>query len=274
MKRVMVTGSAGFIGSWVREALTLKGIETVSFDHPSTILDRSALAHAMGGVQGVINLAGVLGTPELLGSEHQAVLVNAVGAVNVFDLARSYGIPVVQIGTGHKDQPNAYAISKGAAEDLALARAQWTGQRISVVRAFHVYGEGQKATAPHGPSPVRKIIPSFVCRALTGMDIEISHEGDQLIDLVYAEDVATVLVDALVAPPGSLLQAGTGKAIAVEQVAHDVKAWCQSRSRIVHTGPRPGEPAGAVVVADAPLCPNPWPHRLTETVEWYRRQLA
>jgi nucleoside-diphosphate-sugar epimerase len=270
MRRVLVTGSAGFIGRWVCETLAERGIEPVRFDHPFTVLDRGGLHNAMGAVDGVINLAGVLGTPESFDVEHRAVEVNILGAVNVYEFAGISRIPVVQIGTGHKGQPNPYAITKGAAEDLALARALATGRRISVVRAFHVYGEGQTPPPPHGAAKVRKIMPSFICRALAGMKLEINGDGSQLIDLVYVADVARVLVDALTADPGSLLQAGTGKSSTVAQVARDVIAACESTSTIAHAPPRPGEPGGAVVVADAPLCDNPWPYRLSETIEWYR----
>lgn len=272
MKRVLVTGSTGFIGRWVCQELSMRGIEPIGFDTPRSVLDRSDLHSAMSVADGVINLAGMLGTAEIFGSEHEAALVNIIGAVNVYDMAAVDGIPVVQIGTGHKGQPNPYAITKAAAEDLGFSRAQYMNERIVVVRAYHVYGEGQKAPAPHGTSPVRKIIPSFACRALSNMDIEVVGDGLQLVDLVYAEDVARVLVDALTAEPGSLLEAGTGKAMSVLDVAHDVRTWAGSSSRIVHIGQRSGEPPGAVVVANSPLCTNPWPHRLAETVKWYREQ--
>lgn len=274
MRRVLVTGSTGFIGRWVVDDLARRGIEPVPFDSPRTVLNRDDVHSAMSGVDGVINLAGLLGSPELFGSEYEAACVNILGALNVFDMAAIDGIPVVQIATGHKGQPNPYAITKAAAEDLALCRAQYLNEKIVVVRAYHVYGPGQKPPPPHGRATVRKIIPSFVCRALTGMDIEVTGDGSQLIDLVYVEDVAKVLVDALWVEPGAILEAGTGKAVSVLQAAHDVKAWTTSPSSIVHTGLRLGEPAGAVVVAGDPLCFNPWPHRLTETVEHYRRLVS
>jgi nucleoside-diphosphate-sugar epimerase len=126
--------------------------------------------------------------------------VNILGALNVYDAAAARDIPVVQIGTGHKGQPNPYAITKACAEDLGLARAGVGGERIVVVRAFHAYGPGQKACAPHGRGTVRKIVPSMVCRALTGMPVQVNGSGDQAIDLVYVDDVAAALADALHAP--------------------------------------------------------------------------
>ena len=275
---VLVTGSAGFIGAYVRDALILTGHTMVPFDGEQDVRDARAVGKAIeeDSAEAVINLAGVLGTAETFGDgERQAADVNVVGAVTIFDAAARAGIPVVQIGTGHKGQPNPYAITKGAAEDLALARAQWKGERITVVRAYHAYGAGQKAFPPHGPSRVRKIIPSFICRALTGMPVEVNGDGTQLIDLVHVADVADVLVAAIGGPYGEVVEAGTGKATAAYIAATRVIEACESRSQIVHLPMRDGEPEGATVVAADPACAaHPWPWRLTETIEAYRAYLA
>lgn len=277
--RVLVTGSAGFIGRRVCAELESRYLTPVLFDRPRDVLDLAASQADVAAVDAVINLAGMLGTAETFGSEREAAEVNILGALAVFDAAAVRGIPVVQIGTGHKGQPNPYAITKGCAEDLALARAAYRGERISVVRAYHAYGPGQKACPPHGPATVRKIVPSFVCRALTGMPIEVHGSGEQLIDLVHVDDVATVLVDALDGPYGTVIEAGTGKPTSVFDVALDILDHVdpEGRSRppgVVHMPMRPGEPAGTRVVADSPVCPNPWPYRLDETIDHYRTLLG
>jgi nucleoside-diphosphate-sugar epimerase len=245
----------------------------VLFDRPQSIMDYPSLLAAVRKAGAVINLAGQLGTAEIIGSEREAAEVNVLGALNVYDAARDAGIPVVQIGTGHRGQPNPYAITKACAEDLGLSRAQWCGEQIAVVRAYHVYGPGQKPPAPHGKSPVRKIVPSFACRALTGMDLEVWGDGQQEIDLVHATSVAAVLADAIGGPYGQVTEAGTGKPVTVMQAARDVVRAAHSRSTIMRLPMRPGEPEGARVVASAPACTDPWPYLLPETVAWYRRLL-
>jgi nucleoside-diphosphate-sugar epimerase len=273
-RRVLVTGAAGFIGWRVCAALEAGGRAVLPFDSPgATVLDAGQLAHAMRACDGVVNLAGVLGTFELFGEQRRAVEVNVLGALNVFDAAAAAGVPVVQIGTGHKGQPNPYAITKGCAEDLALARAA-QGQPITVVRAFHAYGPGQKACPPHGIGTVRKIIPSFVCRALTGIPLEVYGSGEQEIDLVHAEDVAEVLVGALDGPHGQVVEAGTGKATRVLDAARAVIEACGSSSPVVHLPMRPGEPERSRVVAGRGECAHPWPYRLAETIEHYREHLV
>lgn len=272
--RVLVTGSDGFIGRAVCRELAARGMVADRFDRPADVTDRAQVAGAVAQADAVINLAGVLGTAEIFGAEAHAATVNILGAVHVFDAAARRGIPVVQIGTGHKGQPNPYAITKGCAEDLALARVAYRGERITVVRAYHAYGPGQKVCPPHGTATVRKIVPSFVCRALTGMPLEVNGSGEQLIDLIHVDDVAAALVLALECPSPHVVEAGTGKPTSVLDAARDVIAACASSSPIVHLPGRPGEPAEANVVADYPTSRNPWPHRLGETVDYYRALLG
>ena len=121
-----MTGSSGFIGRHVTAELERRGDVVVPLDRPRLDITHAPdVVEAMRGADAVINLAGLLGTPELFGNERRAAEVNILGALAIYDVAARRGIPVVQIGTGHKGQPNPYAITKGCAEDLGLARARW-----------------------------------------------------------------------------------------------------------------------------------------------------
>lgn len=272
MKKVLVTGSKGFIGKAVCDYLKFKGAMPVHFDGDQDVRNRMHVSF-LGSVDAIINLAGVLGTSETVGDELRAAEVNIIGALNIMDIAHRRNLPLVQIATGHEGQLNPYAITKKCATDLALSRAKWDGQAVNVVRAYHVYGDGQKMCAPHGPSKVRKIIPSFVARALTGMPLEINGDGMQTIDLVYIGDVAKALVDALFSPYGRVIEAGTGVATTVLAAANDVIKACDSKSKIVHVPMRKGEPEGSSVVATDPSCKHAWPYKLSEVVDGYRDQI-
>lgn len=275
MTRVLITGGNGFIGQATMRACEENGWNCTSFDHPRDVCDINALRLAFRAVEptAVINLAGVLGTAETVGAERRAAEVNILGALAVADVAAEFGAAMVQIGTGHKGQPNPYAITKACAEDLLLARAQWCGQQINVVRAFHAYGPGQKMCPPHGTAKVRKIIPSFVCRALTGLPLEVNGNGRQLIDLIHVDEVARILVDAISVEPGKVIDAGTGKATSVNDAAELVIEACGSSSEIVHVAMRAGEPTSTAVVSYDAMSDKPWPYRLDETIAYYDRCL-
>jgi UDP-glucose 4-epimerase len=281
--KVLVTGSSGFIGKHLCSELARRGHEVAGFDQPrKDIRSLADVERALYGrdIGAVINLAGMLGTPELFGSERLAAETNVLGAVNIYDAAARYGgVPVVQIGTGHKGQPNPYAITKACAEDLGLARAQWCGEKITVVRAYHVYGSWQIPGPPHGPAKVHKFFPTFACRALEGLPLELCGGGGQLIDPVHVSDVAVALADAISGPYGTVTEAGCGKPVSVRSVAVDIaEAAGRDPFRDAEVGyrvpPRAGEPQDAEVVATSPVCRNPWPYLVPETVAWYRDWLA
>lgn len=284
---ILVTGSRGFIGRAVCAEIELREHTWAGFDLPwDDVSAERAFDHLAGDTfHGIINLAGRLGTEELFGAEAVAAQANIIGAINVYDFAAAHQIPVVQIGTGHKGQPNPYAITKACAEDLGLARARWCGEKIIVVRAYHVYGPGQTPGPPYGMASVHKFFPTFACQALNREPLDLCGGGGQLIDPVSVYDVAELLVDALDFEPGVVYQAGNGKPVTVRQVAGDIRDVAVKmdgpKPTFAHTVPvlrdapgRPGEPMGAEVVAQTPMCQNPWPYRLEETVAWYRDFLA
>jgi UDP-glucose 4-epimerase len=274
-RRILVTGGAGFIGTAVRKVVERNGDTFVSFDHPHDVRTVSTVRTVVAGCDGVIHLAGILGTEETLRQEQLLLDVNVGGALNIATAAEAARIPMVQIGTGHRGQPNVYAITKACAEDLILARAEWGGLQANVVRAYHAYGPGQKAPPPYGKATVRKIMPSFICAALCGDPITINGTGTQFVDLVHVDDVAAALVSGLDAPYGRTVEAGTGKAVTVVSAARDVVAACDSSSELRHVPMRAGEPKWSAVVAppDEAVCPTLWPH-LDETIAYYRTVVA
>jgi nucleoside-diphosphate-sugar epimerase len=273
--KVLVTGSSGFIGQHLCAELTRRGHVPAPFDWPHRdVRFAGDVEWMLRDVDAVINLAGVLGTPELFGSEVHAAEVNILGALNVYAAAKR-GLPVVQIGTGHRGQLNPYAITKACAEDLGLARARWLGEKITVVRAYHVYGPGQLPGPPHGPAGVHKFFPTFACRALNGEPLELCGGGGQLIDPVHVSDVAVALADAISGPYGAVVEAGCGKPVSVADVAGAIlieAGFVPWRTEDVAS--RPGEPQDAEVVATVPACRNPWPYLIGETVDWYRQWLT
>ncbi|HEV2354827.1 MAG TPA: NAD-dependent epimerase/dehydratase family protein, partial [Puia sp.] len=112
---------------------------------------------------------------------------------------------------------------------------------------------------PYGSSRVRKIIPSFISRALHGESIEIYGAGDQVMDMIYITDAARCLVAALghvttSSCRGDLFFAGTGRRTDVRQIADAVKFEVEDqtgiKAPIVHLPMRAGETPGSEVRAD------------------------
>ena len=209
MRTVLVTGGAGFIGSYVVEELIERGFKVDVLDTRGrhvpgavTVLgdvrDAVSTNEAVSRCDGVIHLAGVLGTAEMVANPHPAIEANIHGAVNVFEASAAHGVPVVNIAVGNYWMDNPYSISKDTADRFARVFNTYRGGAITSVRTFDAYGPRQTPAAPFGPSRVRKVVPSFICRALTDQPIEVYGDGTQTIDLIYATDIAKILVAALV----------------------------------------------------------------------------
>ena len=277
MARYAVTGGQGFIGGWLRRELLRRNHEVVVFDrYPRTamaegesfflgdIQDPTAVTELAAHVDGIIHLAAVLGTQETISNPRPSALTNIVGSLNVFEVANQYQLPVVYAGVGNawmRDHATgSYTISKTAAEDYARMFNAYRHGKISIVRPVNAYGPGQSVAAPYGPSKVRKIAPSFICRALAGDPIEVYGDGTQVSDCIYVEDVARTFVTALeyTAENGPLAkpaEVGPVESCTVNHVAKLVASEVGLRhtgveTEIRHLPMRPGEVPGAVVRSD------------------------
>lgn len=257
--RVLVTGGTGFIGRYVIAALEgaghtpvildrrdrwphagLRAYETIFGDVTSPV----QVYEAVSTVDGVIHLAAILGTQETIHRPHGAVEVNIGGSLNVFRACKARQVPAVYITVGNHWMQNPYAITKTAAERFAWMFNREHGTKIAVVRALNAYGPGQ------AEKPVRKILPSFIGRALRGEPIEVYGDGKQIMDMIHARDVADILVRALTVDHGNYeeaFEAGTGFRFTVREIAEMV-IHAVGAGEIRHLPMRPGEPDHAIVL--------------------------
>jgi len=127
-------------------------------------------------------------------------------------------------------------------------------------------------------------VPSFVCRALANMPIEIYGDGSQVSDMVYAADVAKALVISLEkATEGvvfsEVVEVGPDDHITIRKFAEMVIDACASESEIINLPMRPGEIPGATVSADCATLRHvnmrvddlvPLDQGLALTVDYYR----
>ena len=209
MKVIGVTGGTGFIGQYVAEELIKKGYEVILVDYSARsvasefeifladIRDRTAMIEFAAHVDGVIHLAAVLGTQETIQNPTPAAETNILGGLNILDGCKQYGLPLVYAGVGNYWMRNTYSTTKTAVENLLLQYRDEFNCPFGVVRPVNAYGPRQRAAAPFAPGKVRKIVPAFVCRAISGMDIEVYGTGSQVSDMVHVKDVARAFVVTL-----------------------------------------------------------------------------
>lgn len=317
--KIAVTGGAGFIGGHVVDELIRRGHDPVVFDHQArshvryndqtindgvymklhdglmvpTMLgdcrDETAVTELAAHVDGIIHLASVLGTQETVYNPRPAVMTNVISGMNVMEAATQYSIPMVNICVGNAGMSNPYSASKTCVETLGHMYARDRGTWINQVRVVNAYGPRQMMARPYGPGKVRKIMPAFIARALTGAPIEIYGDGEQVSDCVYVEDVAKALVSTLEwtavhhAELPHIVEVGPSKHLTVNEVANLVREAAYAHCGIegpdlVHLPMRPGETPGARIVAKNetlhsigmdPEYLTPFMVGLDATVKWY-----
>ena len=207
--KIGVTGGSGFIGSWIKKELQRRGHEVMSLDHKSTnnpvgstmlgdVRDHTSVMEFAAHVDGIIHLAAVLGTVETIDAPLPAAETNILGSLNVFEAASRYDLPVAFAAVGNANiARGTYCITKSASERFVAMYREDRGLRITSVRPMNAYGPGQSAPSPYGSSKVRKIVPSFVCSALSGDPLRVYGGGTQVSDSIWVGDVAKVFVSAL-----------------------------------------------------------------------------
>src|SRR5512141_1407015 len=210
LERILVTGF-GFIARHLVPRLIEEGFRVTVLERKPDVDALGALgadpivgdvrdSELLGAVvpefDGVIHLAALLGTSEMIDDPVPAIATNITGAVNVFQACRRSAhlgrtVRCVYVTAANYFMNNTYAITKRTSERFAEMFNAEHGTDIRVVRAQNVYGEFQKA------QPVQKIIPKFVRAALRNEPLKIYGSGEQSQDMIYAFDAARVLSAAV-----------------------------------------------------------------------------
>jgi UDP-glucose 4-epimerase len=322
--KIGITGGAGFIGGHVVDVALERGHDVVVFDprgrwpadgremavaldhgrverRLGDVRDAAAMTELAAHVDGIIHLAACLGTQETIRNPRPAAETNIVGGLNFLEACNQYDIPGVYIGVGNHWMDNTYSISKTTVERFVRmfnADRHPTGDdllnnRINMVRLVNAYGPRQSVAPPYGPAKVRKITPSFICRALAGRPIEIYGDGSQVSDMVHVRDGALALVKSLEAAEQGIVferpvEVGSTTPVTVWQVAKIIQGLAEhyragsgsdyAEVDIVHLPMRPGETPGTPIVADTstlefvgmdPADLIPLEKGMDETVLWY-----
>lgn len=251
MKRYIVTGGAGFIGSHIVDYLAEAGHEPVVIDNfqsgkrehvrpgieiiEADIRDFESLTPLFRGASGIFHAAA---QPRMQLSIQQPRLtndINVTGTLNVLLAARDAGVPRVvysasssAYGDGaplplHEDLPAnpliPYAIQKRVGEQYCVAASAFYGVETVSLRYFNVYGPRQ-TTAADGPYAT--VIGIFLEQRKMGLPMTIVPDGSQRRDFTHVFDVARANLLAMASSKvgkGEIINIGTGKNYSVIEAA-------------------------------------------------------
>ena len=302
---ILITGGCGFLGSHLVDQMVAEGCPVLVFDRVykkelwdeygwsqnpmvsfmlGDIKDRDSVFEAVQQSDMWVNLAGLLGTAEMINNPIPAVEVNVLGALNVFDAARLYKKRGVQIDVGNYWMNNPYSITKSIASRFASMYNKEHDTDIRIVRGMNVFGERQKHR------PIRKLFPNLVIPALLNKPITLYGTGDQIMDLIYVKDIADILSRALLlddVPNDVSYEAGIGDNQTINQTAKLVLELTGSSSELVHKPMRSGEDKMSVVqITDqgwedlkthlgfTKQDLTPFSQAVQNSIQWYRDNLS
>jgi UDP-glucose 4-epimerase len=183
----------------------------------------------------------MLGTAELFDTAESAVSVNVTGTLRILQWCVDHGAGYVGI-TMPPVFPSIYTATKICASRLATAYHHAYDVPVSHVRAFNAYGPGQA----HGPGHPQKILPTFATNAWEGRPLPVWGTGNQLVDLVHADDVGRMLVDATRFGGDQVFDAGSRSPLTVNTLADFVLNVTKSAAGVEHLPMRKGERETAI----------------------------
>ncbi len=198
--KVLLTGSAGYIGTKVMQTLSDK-FDFVKYDirhHPSQdVRNLKSLEKAVKGVDGVVHLAAISRPKWGFKNPHECLHTNILGTVNVLEAVRRVNPKAwVVFGSSrevfgnlkktpadetHPRRPlNAYAVSKMTGEDLLRQYAENYGLRCLTLRFCGVYSGKDDI--------LDRVVPLFIRQAISGKPITVEGNGKRVFDFVYIDD--------------------------------------------------------------------------------------
>ncbi len=265
MRRILVTGGAGFLGSHLCERLLEDGHHVICLDnfytgHAENVVDladgeharrfelvrHDVVDHYYTEVDQIYHLACPASPPHYQRNPVRTLKTSVIGTMNMLELAQQTGARLLITSTseiygepeihpqredywGHVNpigKRSCYDEGKRCGEAMAIAYAQQHHVDVRVVRIFNTYG-------PRMNEYDGRVISNFVTQALRDQPITVYGDGSQTRSLCYQSD----LIDGLLAmmnedaDPGPV-NLGTQQELTINEIAQTILKLTKSSSAI------------------------------------------
>jgi UDP-glucuronate decarboxylase len=263
MKRILVTGGAGFLGSHLCEKLVEQGHDVVCMDNYFTGMKRN-VEHLRGRgnfelirhdvtmpifleVDQIYNLACPASPVHYQYNPVKTIKTSVMGAINMLGLAKRVKARVLQASTsevygdpevhpqkedywGHVNPiglRSCYDEGKRVAETLFFDYKRQNRVDIRVIRIFNTYGPKMH---PHDG----RVVSNFIVQALQGKDITIYGDGSQTRSFCYVSDLLEGMVRLMEHPTlTGPVNVGNPNEFTIRELAEQVIAQTGSKSKII-----------------------------------------
>jgi UDP-glucuronate decarboxylase len=307
LKRILVTGGAGFLGSHLCERLVEQGHDIICLDNFFTS-QKTNVAHLLGKpnfelvrhdittpiwleVDEIYNLACPAAPGHYQYNPIKTMKTSVMGAINVLGMAKRCKAKVLQASTSEvygdpevHPQPESYRGSvnplgpracydegKRAAETLFMDYHRSNKVNIRIVRIFNTYG-------PRMHPYDGRVVSNFIRQALQGENITLFGDGQQTRSFCYRDDLIEGIIRMMNGPDEFIGPCNLGNPgeFTVRQLAEQVIQLTGAKSKIINQPLPPDDPTRRrpdITLAKTRLGWEPQvplQEGLAKTIAWFR----
>ena len=272
MKKVLVTGGAGFVGSFLCDRLIDEGHEVIAIDNFFTgsksnlrkiennpnfeLIRHDIVEPILLEVDWIFNLACPASPVHYQYNPIKTVKTNVQGALNMLGLAKRVNARILQASTSEiygdpqvHPQPESYFGNvnpigfrscydegKRIAETLMMDYHRQCEVDVKIIRIFNTYG-------PRMHPEDGRVVSNFIVAALTGKPITIHGDGLQSRSFCYVTELVDVIyrmmqTNNFTGP----VNTGNPKEFTIIELAEKVLEMTNSSSKLIRTAARPDDP--------------------------------
>jgi dTDP-glucose 4,6-dehydratase len=253
MKKVLITGGAGFLGSHLCDRFIKEGFHVIAMDNLITgdlkniehlfalpqfefyHHDVSKFIHVPGELDYILHFASPASPIDYLKIPIQTLKVGSLGTLNVLGLARAKSARVLVASTsevygdpnvhpqpeeywGHVNPVgprSVYDEAKRFQEALTMAYHTYHGLETRIVRIFNTYGPRMRLNDG-------RVLPAFIGQALRGEDLTMFGDGSQTRSFCYVDDLVEGIYRLLMSDIVEPVNVGNPDEITIKEFGEEI----------------------------------------------------
>lgn len=264
MKRVLITGAAGFLGSHLCDRFIKEGCEVIGMDNLITGSlrniehlfklkqfefyhhDVSKFVFVPGKLDYILHFASPASPIDYLKIPIQTLKVGSLGTHNLLGLAKAkgariivastsevYGDPLVHPQTedywGHVNPigpRGVYDEAKRFQEAITMAYHRFHGLETRMVRIFNTYGPRMRLNDG-------RVLPAFIGQAIRGEDLTVFGDGSQTRSFCYVDDLVEGIYRLLLSDYAGPVNIGNPTEITIKEFGEEIIKLTGTKQKLV-----------------------------------------